>query len=145
MRTLRQPLLAALLIVALVVLFGCSRGPTWDPSMGTVTSAQLVAKMNATESAQYAKVPVSDGKTRRDKALAALRREDGGSDVADVLTKAFATGNAGVPLFIGRATYLGQPALVVIEAYGPSGGRLDHKRLWVLSADGTPLYSSTSK
>ena len=90
-------------------------------------------------------MPVSQARERRDDVLASLRREEGGSEVADVLTKAFAQGNAGVPVYVGLGAFAGEKAIIVIEAYGPQGGNLDHKRLWVLSTDGTPLYSSTSK
>jgi hypothetical protein len=103
-----------------------------------------VSRLSSTDASTLQKVPVSTASERRDAALASIRREDGGSEVADVLTKAFAQGNAGVPLYIGTGTFSGKKAIVVIEAYGAAGGNLDHKRLWVLSYDGTPLYSSTS-
>ncbi len=110
-----------------------------------MTSAQLTSKLEATDASSLQKVAVSDARERRDDALATLRSEDGGSEVADVLTKAFAQGNVGVPLYVGVGEYLGREAIFVIEAYGPQGGTLDHKRLWVLSADGTPVYTTTSK
>lgn len=92
-----------------------------------------------------ADVPVAEARERRDDVLASLRKETGGSKVADILTDAFPTGNVGVPVYIAVGRYAGQRAVIMIEAYGPEGGAMDHKRVWVLSMDGTPLYSSSAR
>lgn len=134
----------AFCVVALLVLVGCSTALEWDPQAGTVTSAQLDQQLKSAATDDLKAVSVAQARERRDRALAGLREENGGSEVADVLTKAFARGNAGVPVYIGRGTFSGKQAIIVIEAYGAPGGKLEHKRLWVLSEDGTPLYSSTA-
>jgi hypothetical protein len=142
----RTPLVElAFCIVALLGMVGCTPGPQWDPNLGGTTSAQLVSKLGTTDTSSLKDVPVAEARERRDKALASLRSQEGGSEVADVLTKAFAQGNAGVPVYVGVGTFSGEKAIVVIEAYGPTDGNLDRKRLWVLSENGTPLYSSTSR
>ncbi len=145
MRRLKLLPAIALCVLTLCVLAGCSQGPEWDPSLGTITSSALMARLRSTDTAELREVPASEARQRRDDALAALRKEDGGSAVADVLTEAFAQGNAGVPVYVGLGQFGGQRAIAVIEAYGPATGKLAFKRLWILSETGEPLYSSTSK
>jgi hypothetical protein len=135
----------ALCIVALLGITACAAGPIWQPDMGTVSNSQLDALLKSTDASELREVPVSEALERRNDTLAALRREQGGSEVADVVTEAFPQDTAGVPLFVGVATYSGEKTIVLVEAYGARGGNLDHKRLWVLSMDGTPRLSTSAK
>ncbi len=143
----RRLLVPALVIciVALLALAACASGPTWEPHAGAMTTAQLRAKLASTDIADLSGVSVSEAADRRNDALTSLRKEEGGTKIADVLTTAFSGTAAGVPVYVGVGQYSGQPAIFVVEAYGATGGKLDHKRLWVLSMDGTPLFSSAAE
>ena len=138
-------LMLALCIVALLILSGCASGLVWDAQAGTLTTAQLKSKLDGTDASKLRRVAVTEAHERRNHALASIRKEEGGSQVADVLTTAFSGGNAGVPLYIGVGTFSGEKVIIVIEAYGSKGGTLDHKRLWVLSMSGSPLFSTASR
>lgn len=81
---------------------------------------------------------------RRRDALADLRREGGtGNRAANLITRSFPPDTRGVPFYVERAEVGGEPAWLVIEAIGPSAGRLDDERLWVLTDDGGVLFSAT--
>lgn len=87
----------------------------------------------------------SDGAQQlRSEALADLRGRGGeAAALADLLTAGFSA-SRGVPVYVEATAVDGSPAWILIEVYGPDGGTLDRRRLWVLSRpDGAILSSAT--
>lgn len=143
MRTWR--LLALLAIV--LMLPGCSSSaPTVVDSGTSYTAPSAQAKLAALSTAAYGSAAVADAPALRSKALTALRSKGQlGSQSADLITRTFPPDTKAVPVYIEKARFEGKPAILVVEAYGPEGGDLTHKRLWVLSSNGEVLFSAASK
>ena len=137
--------LAACAAIALLLLSACGpTGPTWVDSGATYTTQSLSGEYTKADIGNLAKTSATDTAKLRHDALVGLRRRGGtAADAADLITKTLPADSRGVPLYVERATVNGQPALILIEAIGPSSGMLTTKRLWALSHEGAVLFVGT--
>jgi hypothetical protein len=140
----------ALTMVAIMVcvawtLSGCGvKGPTFVDRGTSYDKTSALAVLAAADGSAFAAKPTSTGVKLRHNALAALRREGAAaSAVADLLTKTFPSTTTGVPIYVERATFGNQPAVLVVEATGPVSGTLNTKRLWVVSENGDILFAGS--
>ncbi|MFA5843789.1 MAG: hypothetical protein WC971_03050 [Coriobacteriia bacterium] len=89
--------------------------------------------------------PVSEASELRHERLSELREK--GADwarAADVLTVGFPADTRSVPVRVEAASVDGVEAWVVVEAWGPRGGALDSRRVWVFDrSDGRVLTVAT--
>lgn len=138
---------AMALIVALTLLAvaGCApSGPSWVDSSATYTTSNLPGVFDKTDISKYKDQPVTKSAELRQKALTALRMEgQQASQAADLITKVLPIDSSGVPVYVERATVGGQPAYILVEAIGPTGGKLSVKRMWALSDSGAVLWVGT--
>lgn len=135
-------LLVATITVLLVT--GCSAsGPEWTDNGGAYTTTNVRNVFKGVGESSVQGKPVSEVSDLRHAALVELRkRGDGAADAADLVTKTFPA-DAGVPIYLERATFEGKPdSLVVVEMIGQEDGSLDHMRLWVVSDAGDILFSA---
>lgn len=137
--------LTVALVLCALLLTGCApTGPKWVDSGASYTDKTVASIYSAADITALTGVSTSDATQRRHDALLALRKLGGSaSDAADLITKTLPADTRGVPVYIERAQFNGQPSLVVAEATGPASGKLTTKRLWVLSAKGAVLYVGT--
>ena len=138
-------LMLAFALSGVVLLAGCSStGPTWVDSGAGYTTQNVSDVYTKADISRYAEVSAANTTQQRHDALTALRARGGNaSDAATLLTNTLPSDARGVPVYVERATFNGQPALILVEAIGPSKARLTTKRLWVLSAEGTVLFVGT--
>jgi hypothetical protein len=67
-----------------------------------------------------------------------------GVRAADLLTIGFPAQTASVPVLVRGCAVDGVDAVLVVEAWGSSGGMLVHRRLWVFDrAKGTVIRASS--
>ena len=128
------------------LLCGCAKkGPTYvDAGTAHTKATALVVLVASRHLGRRSSRPTSDGAKLRHDALAALRRQGAtASAVADLLTRTFPSDTRGVPVYVERATYDGEPAVLVVEATGPNSGSLNSRRLWVVGDDGDILFAGS--
>lgn len=145
-RVARAALVVALAAtVALASLVGCARkGPVFVDSGATHTQATALSLLAQADASTVASRSTKDGTRLRHDALAALRGQGpAASTAADLLTRTFPSDTSGVPVYVERGTYEGKPALLVVEATGPSTGSLNSKRLWVVGDTGDILFAGS--
>jgi hypothetical protein len=138
-------LAAALAVAACLVAAGCApKGPTFVDAGASYTESTLGQVYAKADTSKLANESAGDTTKLRHDALTSLRGHGtAASSAADLITKTFPPTMRGVPVYVERATYNGEPALVVVEAIGPTAGKLSLKRLWVLSETGTVLFYGT--
>lgn len=86
----------------------------------------------------------ADAAQNRTDALTALRGDGQvGGAAADFITSTFPSGTRGVPFYVERATVDGTPVWLMAEAIGPQGEPLEDERIWVMTDDGSVLFSAT--
>jgi hypothetical protein len=137
--------MALIVAFALVSAAGCaSSGPAWVDSNATYTTSNLAGVFDKADISKYKDQPVSKSAELRQSALTALRMEGKqASEAADLITKVLPAESSGVPVYVERATVGGEQAYILVEAIGPSGGRLGVKRMWALSGSGAVLWVGT--
>jgi hypothetical protein len=138
-------LLAGLAAMALLALTACGpTGPTWVDAGATYHTTNLKSLYAKASIGDLAKTSTADTAKLRHDALVGLRRRGGSAaDAADLITKTLPADSHGVPLYVERANVNGVPALILIEAIGPSTGKLTTRRLWALSDQGAVLFVGT--
>lgn len=144
----RPTVLLSLIVFAVVVaplLSACGpTGPTWVDAGATYTTTSLSSEYAKTSIGDLAKTSTADTAKLRHDALVGLRSRGGSAaEAADLITKTLPADSRGVPLYVERATVNGAPSLILIEAIGPSSGKLTTKRLWLLSTQGAVLFVGT--
>jgi hypothetical protein len=129
--------------VMLVFVSGCSPSPViYLESNTSYTAANSSDLLEEVDTAAIAKRSAADSGELRQRALVALRGEgDGGAQAADLITETFPADTRGVPVYVERASYDGQAALLMVEATGPPSGQLMDARLWVFDESGSILFS----
>lgn len=145
-RVARAALIVALVVtIAVASLVGCARkGPVFVDAGVAHTKASALSILAQADTAQVASRPTAEGSKLRHDALAALRRQGStASAAADLLTRAFPSDTSGVPVYVERGTYEGKPAVLIVEATGPSSGSLNAKRLWVVGENGDILFAGS--
>lgn len=138
---------AIILVLSALLLTGCSpKAPEFVDKGTTYTQDTLRSRLASASAQSLAARTVAEAPELRSRTLAALRgKGDAASAAATLITKSFPAETASVPVYVERATFEGKQALVIVEAYGASGGKLDRKRLWVIDDKGTILFSAASR
>ena len=144
-RTSVSLLLVASAAIAVLLLSACGpTGPTWVDAGAKYTTANLSGMYGKASIVGLAKTSTADAAKLRHDALVGLRRRGGhAAEAADLITKTLPADSRGVPLYVERAAVNGGPSLILIEAIGPSTGKLTTKRLWALSDQGAVLFVGT--
>lgn len=146
-RTLRISGIAMVAACALLlaVLGGCApKGPTFVQVGSLYTTQTVTATFARAQTAELAAVSVDKAAQLRHAALVGLRsRGASGSATADLITSVLGSEPRAVPVYVELASVDGTPVVVVVEASGPSGGVLDHKRLWVLDDKGNVIFAGS--
>ena len=134
----RRALIAPIALLALALLVGgCSRAfdVKIEPSGPALTGAQAERLAASADISALASVSSTDAVATRARVLADLRTRGAlGARAADLLTSGFPPRTAAVPVLIRSCEVDGVDAVVVVEAFGSSGGMLTHRRLWVFSS-----------
>jgi hypothetical protein len=140
-----RALATAVSIMVLVTIVGCApSGPAWVDSGATYTTSSLAGVFDKADISKFKDRPVSEAGDQRQKALTALRMKGKqASQAADLITKILPADSSGIPVYVERATVGGQSAYVLVEAIGPSGGKLSTKRMWALADNGAVLWVGT--
>lgn len=129
----RAPALA-LALAALLTSCAPRLTLTYLPEGGSYATADLGQVLQRAELERAERVAVDEAPALRQRALASLRRHGAeAAALADTLTRDFPTDVASVPMIVERATFEGQPAWVVAEAWGEAAGTLTHRRVWVFA------------
>lgn len=145
---IRRAFAVALAGLVLVPTWGCS-SPTrisYIPEGGTYTAEDLPDALDAADPGDATDLATDEISAARQEALADLRTY--GTDaaaLADALTLQFPVDVNSVPIEARRATYEGQPAWVVIEAWGDDDEPLSSLRLWVFSSETLELITALSQ
>jgi hypothetical protein len=140
-----QTILRVIVALALAgpILSGCTpQGPEWVDEAASYSASTVTAVFDQVSEPQATGSKVSEASDLRHTALVGLRRKgESASEAADLITRTFPP-TAGVPVYVERASFDDQEALLVVELIGPDGGTLDDLRLWVLSSEGAVLFSA---
>lgn len=141
-KTIALSLVVAFGFVAILTLSGCSpTGPQWVDVNTSYTANNVSDVYGKADISKFAQVSAADTTQQRHDALTGLRKRGGtAASAADLITKTLPSDTRGIPVYVERASYDGQPALVLVEAIGPAQGKLTTKRLWVLSSTGAVLF-----
>lgn len=136
--------LVAVLALAAIVGCGSSASPKWVDADATYATSSLPGVFDKADISKYKDRPVAEAAELRHKALTALRLEgEDAARAADLITKTLPADSPGIPVYVERATVSGQPAYILVEAIGPTGGRLTVKRIWALADSGAVLWVGT--
>ena len=137
--------LAALAVCLLLVGCGARADLTFTMEGGSYSAADLEPLLAAADLGATARVATSEAPDVRIEVLAQLRQEgDDAIALADTLTSDFPVDVAAVPVAVEAATYEGEPAWIVIEAWGDEDGALTHRRLWVFSKSDQSVLAALS-
>lgn len=139
--------LVVLVLTATLALSACSETRVaYVDADASYTTQQLQALLNQTDLGSVGDEPASRATELRHEALVQLRSQGKAqSGAADVITKAFPSATASVPVYVEHAEFAGAETLIIIEAWSDSRGRLSAKRLWVIDAEsGEIRYSASS-
>ena len=136
---------AALMVVALLAATGCaSDSPTFVDAGARYTQQDVAAVLDEVDAGSVMGEPTSQAADLRSSALGALRGQgEAAAGAADLITRTFTKSTPGVPVYVERATFNDKPALVIVEAIGPPGGKLGDLRIWAIDETGQVLYSGT--
>lgn len=139
----KQPIcqIVVALLAMLALVTGCAPNPPRFVDEGASYSADQALELPLDiNSGAVAGRPASEAAETRSETLAALRREGGDrAEIAALITTTIPSKSPGVPIYIELAEVDRVPAVIVIEAVGPRGGKLDGKRVWVLDRSGRVL------
>jgi hypothetical protein len=137
----------AVLAAALLAVAACAPAYhlTVEPAGAALTGPQAQALAAAADVSALASVSTTDAPAMRTTVLTQLRAQGAfGSRAADLLTIGFPAVTASVPVLVRGCKVDGVDAVLVVEAWGSSGGRLVHRRLWVFDrATGTVIRASS--
>lgn len=144
MRTGSLTSTAIALTLAASALCACSPRTDYVIDGGEKTLVGIEAFAAEYDTSAWAREPASSAAELRGRALAAMRGQGGEAiALADVLTDGFAA-SRGVPVYAEEVSLDGRPVWVVVEVYGPDGGTLDRRRLWILSRPAGGIVSSSA-
>ena len=133
----------AIAIAVALALAGCAdSSPTFVNEGNEYTAATVTSVFGLADGGEPLGAATSEAPGLRSQALVELRGEGGDAQTAaDLITRTFANGGGGVPVYVEQATFEGQQAFIVVEAIGPKNGKLRNLRVWVLDPEGKVLYS----
>jgi hypothetical protein len=147
MRPARAVLSIVLLATALLVaLAGCrSAAVEYIPEGGTYTLAEVQERATSFDVRDADELTTAEASAERVDRLVYLRKQgDRAAALADALTTGFPTDNASVPVLVEHATVDEREVWVVVEVWGEPGGRLTHRRLWLLDYGTLDVVNSSS-
>ncbi|TLM80073.1 MAG: hypothetical protein FDZ70_02315 [Actinobacteria bacterium] len=123
---------------------GCGARVTYTQEAEPLTLSEVESRAASFDQSRWSATASERAAELRTRSLASLRlRDETATLLADLLTAEFHA-SRGVPVQISETVIDGTPAWTVVEVYGPAGGSLDRRRLWVLSRpDGDVISSST--
>ncbi len=135
---------ARLVLIALfaslaLALAGCGRPAApltvrFESQDASITAKAAEALAATTDISAFASVTSTDAPALRSAMLAQLRAKGGaGPRAAELLTTGFPAHTPSVPVLVQVRPVDGVDAIVVVEAYGDTGGTLTHRRLWVFN------------
>ena len=146
---MRRPTRIVLLICAGLMIMtlplGCAqKGPQYVDEGAVYSKTSVLKVLDEVDISELASSPSTDAPKLRHEALVALRsNSDSAAAVADLLSETFPASTRGVPVLIERAKVDGKPAIIIVEAAGPRGGKLSTKRLWALDEQGEVIVVGT--
>ncbi len=126
----------SLAVLLTLALGACGPGGdlTYIPEGTSRADADLDALMASVDLGAVERAQTAEAGDLRTRALTSLRRQgDEAIALADVLTAEFPVELAAVPVYAERGEMDGEAAWFVVEAWGPTGGALTKRRLWVIS------------
>ncbi|MBI5231746.1 MAG: hypothetical protein HY876_06240 [Coriobacteriales bacterium] len=138
---------AVLLFLALVIA-GCrpQTEPVWVDDDVSYTLAGARRLLREVDSSAVAKTRGPDAQRMRQDALVSLRNRGGDAEqAATLVTKTFPSNTRAVPVYFERARVDGRDALLVIEAWGPSGSPLTLERLWIIDMSTGQILDSVAE
>jgi hypothetical protein len=115
-------------------------------SSGSALTAKAAENLAATtDISALSSITTTDASTLRQTVLKELRTRGAlGIRAADLLTTGFPARTASVPVLVRVCLVDGAKAIVVVEAFGDTGGTLTHRRLWVFDrTSGTVLGAAS--
>jgi hypothetical protein len=141
----RQALAFCLATVLLVAVLGCATGgPQFVAEDRTYTMSEALDLPARLDAGDLPDTDTNESASLRRAALVALRKQGGkAEEAARIITATFPPETAGVPFYVEQATYGTAPAIVMVEAIGPRGGKLVDRRVWVISPEGDVLLTGT--
>jgi ABC-type glycerol-3-phosphate transport system permease component len=117
----------------------------FEPSGAALTAKAAEALASTTDIAALSSVTTTVAVALRATVLAELRAKGSdGARAADLLTIGFPARTASVPVLVRLCPVDGTSAVIVVEAYGDTGGRLTHRRLWIFARDSGALIRAAS-
>jgi hypothetical protein len=132
----------------LLVLASACTSPTrvtYIPDGVSFGASDLTRVLESVELDDAYDIDPRDVPQARQDVLADLRTYgDDAAALADALTTDFPTDVNAVPVEVWSATYAGEAAWVVIEAWGDPADALRYRRMWIYSADDMSLVSAHS-
>lgn len=142
-----KPYVTILALVTVFVLSACAGQArvTYIPDGGAYTVEDLSGALAESDPGSAARVKAEDALAARQEALADLRTHgDDAARLADTLTSEFPTDSTAVPYSVEVATFDGEPAWIVFEAWGDAGEALDSRRVWVFARDDLSILAADS-
>ncbi len=122
-----------IVLAAALAIGGCTSLTLFEPDGAAMSGAQVDALAKGTDISAASEIDVKNAHSRRQEALAELRRQgDKGGRAADLLSQGFPSRYASVPVLVRIGRVDGVETMLVVEAFGGRTGRLQHKRLWLL-------------
>ncbi len=146
---MRRPIRIALVLCGCLLisglLAGCAqKGPEYVDQGAVYSKTSVLKILEQTDISKLASETSTDAPALRHEALVALRgRGEEEAKVADLLSETFPQTTRGVPVFIEKAEVDGKPAIIIVEAAGPRGGKLTTKRLWAIDESGEVIVVGT--
>jgi hypothetical protein len=129
------------------MMSGCARSfaPKFVPDGGSLSSSDVESMAQSVDLSPVAGIDVEHAPDARTDALVWLRRQGAlGDRAATLLTVGFPDRTASVPLVVEIAQVDGVRSLVVVEAFGASGGPLAFRRLWLFDLKTGDLVRSSA-
>jgi hypothetical protein len=146
-RTTRTSLFVVLIITMLsLAACGPSVSVSFEPDGGSYDEQSVDSVLAGTDISHLEDVDANEAPETRREALVDLRTQgDDASSVADLLMDGFPVQTRAVPVLVEGATFDGEDAWVIVEAWGEEGGVLEHRRVWVFARDSGDLLFSASR
>lgn len=136
--------LAVVMTAALLTAACAPKGPKYVDAGVQYNRNSVLTLMDSADISSLASTPASDAPELRRTALNQLRaRSESAAVASDLLATTFPVDTRGVPVYVERASVDGTPAVVVVEAAGPRGGKLTTKRLWAIDLKGDVIVVGT--
>jgi hypothetical protein len=117
----------------------------YEPNGSALTGKTAESLAATADISALSSVTATDAPALRESVLKELRTKGTlGIRAADLLTTGFPTLTTAVPVLVRVCLVDGTKAIVVVEAFGDTGGTLTHRRLWVFDrASGTVLRAAS--